>query len=226
MTVLCVFGAVFGQEGLPGGRTPITDETKLISLKDKMVTHLPRLDTGENADPLEIVRIHTATSQVVAGPLYEIFAEMKENKNLVNCTISLWEKPWVEDFIRLTVECGEEKRKYQFASGKDDRRRKRQISFGGFNNLSENGAKELHPKLTAAFDQLKTQKPDFDLTFKRVVSGKYQVVSGTIYQVIVEATNQANEVKTCEADILENLHDEFDRVELKCGNQNHLWTKQ
>lgn len=97
---------------------------------------------------------------------------------------------------------------------------------GGFSDLSEGAAKDLHPKLTVVFDHWKTDKKDFDLTFKRVVKGKRQVISGTRYQVTVEATNPANEVKTCDADIVEDLHGDFDHADVKCGNNNHHWTKQ
>lgn len=225
LVLLSVFGTFAGLE-LRGSRRPITDETELSDLTKKVTTHLKKVVTGENAAPLEFGRIHSTTYQLVAGHLYGLFAGFKEKDHPLNCTISLWEKPWIVDFVKLDLECGEEKRKYQFASGQDDRRKKRQIaSFGRFSDLSENSAKNLHSKLTAAFDHLKTKKPHFDLTFKRVVSGKSQVVSGFHYRVTVEATNTANELKTCEAYILGKLNDEV-VFDLKCDNQNHHWTKQ
>lgn len=87
----------------------------------------------------------------------------------------------------------------------------------------KDASKDLQTKLTAEFDHWKTEKPDFDLTFKRIVSGKYQVVTEFRYKVTLEATNTANKVKTCEADIVEEFSQKFD---LKCDNQKHQRTKQ
>lgn len=84
----------------------------------------------------------------------------------------------------------------------------------------------LHPKLSATFDHLKTTKNDFDFTLKRIVSGKSQVVAGSHYIVQVEATNNQAQVKQCEADILENLHGEFHQVDVKCENKSFQFMKQ
>lgn len=229
--VLCllgIFGATFAQ--VPGGKTPITDQAKLGEIRQTLSTHLKKLDGQASGGNLELVQTHYITSQVVAGVLYDVLAEIKENNTPVNCTISLWEKPWM-DFVKLDLECGDEKRKYAYASHPEGSRRKRQFGgFGGFQDLSAAGLEELKPKLTTAFTQLSSTHDDFDLTFKHLESGKYQVVAGTNYELKVKGTPKANanEEKLCDVEISENLKDEFVRVSAKCEHKSKtfLYTKE
>lgn len=134
-------------------------------------------------------------------------------------------------FVKLDLECGEEKRKYAFASHPHDSRRKRQIgTLGGFQDMSPAGLSDLKPKLTTTFDHLSSQHEDFDLTLKHLESGKYQVVAGTIYQLKVKATPKAtpSEEKLCDVEILEDLKSEFERVTVKCEHKDKtfLYSKQ
>lgn len=93
---------------------------------------------------------------------------------------------------------------------------------GGLQNMSPASLNELLPKLTTTFEQLSRQNSDFDVNLKRICSGKSQIVLGTHYIVNVETTKKSNvnEVKKCEADILENLKGEFIEVDVKCDHKN------
>lgn len=220
LSLLCIFGATFAQ--VPGGKRPVTDQAKQDEIRQTLSQHLKKLDGQASGGNLELVQTHYITSQVVAGVLYDVLAEIKENNTPVNCTISLWEKPWM-DFVKLDLECGDEKRKYGYASHPEETRRKRQIGgFGGFQDMSEAGLNELKPKLATTFTQLSSTHDDFDLTLKHLESGKYQVVAGTIYQVKAKATPKANanEEKLCDVEVLQNLQGVFDQVTVKCEHKD------
>lgn len=132
--LLCIFGASFAQ--VPGGKQPATDQVKLGEIRQTLSTHLKKLDGQASGGNLELVQTHFVTSQVVAGVLYDIFAEINENKKPVNCTVSLWEKPWM-DFVKLDIECGAENRKYAYASHPDSRRKRQIGTLGGFHEFGQ-----------------------------------------------------------------------------------------
>lgn len=104
---------------IPGGDFRITDEKEISDLTKKVSENLAKIVENDNARSLEFIKIHSATYQVVTGIIYDLKVEMNENKKPTNCTISLWEKPWL-DFIKFDVECGDdEKHKYQYLSKED-----------------------------------------------------------------------------------------------------------
>lgn len=101
---------------------------------------------------------------------------------------------------------------------------------GGFFDIGESELKELEPKVAIAFELLSIKHNDFVYKMKRLVGGKSQVVAGSRYQLVVEAApkNNANDVKKCDVNILENLQGDFDEVQVKCEHKNkvYLYTKQ
>ena len=101
---------------IPGGRFSITEEKELKDLEQKVVTHFKKLSESDNGANLEFVRVKSAEYQVVAGMIWRLVAEINENKALTDCSIEIYEKPWL-DFVKLDVECGDEKRKYKYQSG-------------------------------------------------------------------------------------------------------------
>lgn len=116
LCIVCVNGADDRVAvGIPGGQFDITDEVELNKVIGKVTEHLEKLRSQSNESNLKFVKSHWATSQVVAGFIYRMSAEINENGKTTDCTISLWEKSW-ENFVRFDVECGEEKRKYQWTS--------------------------------------------------------------------------------------------------------------
>lgn len=104
---------------IPGGKFRITDETELNDLVDRVKTHLKKLGDTQKGANLKLVRAKSAEYRVATGFIYTLVAEINENDDSkVDCTIELWEKPWL-DYVKLDVECGDEKRKYQYKSRED-----------------------------------------------------------------------------------------------------------
>lgn len=221
VSLLGIFDICFAEvvELVAGGKNIIQDEKRLHELSQSIREHLRKLSGQAQGGNLELIQLHSATSQLVTGVLYDAFAELRENSVIVNCSISLWEKPW-EKFIKLDVECGKEKRKYAYATQPVDS--KNHQALGGFQEISNDGLKELFPKLTATFDQLSREHSDFNVSLKRIVNGKYQVVAGSHYVLHVDVAREAN-VHQCEVDILENLQSEFDRVDVACGHHKKVF---
>lgn len=121
MSLMSVQGsdAVADQEAgynIPGGNFRITDAKEIKDLEQKAIAHLKKLSDSENGPNLEFIRTKSAEYQVVAGMIWRLVAEINENKEPVDCSIEIYEKPWL-NFAQLDVECGEEKRKYQWKSG-------------------------------------------------------------------------------------------------------------
>lgn len=203
---------------------PISDEQKLADLKQTLSKHLHKLDGQANGGNLTLVTIYSATSQVVAGAAYNLYAELKENEVNVNCSVKLWERLWL-DFVKLDLECGAENRKYAYETplnaaenAESSQKAKRQVP-GGYQNLSPDGLNELLPKLAAIFDKLSSQYEDFDVKLERVSGGRYQMVAGKHYIVNVETTQKGNgNAQQCEADIFENFKLEFETVKVECGH--------
>lgn len=224
-TFLCIFGKNFANQTVKGGKTPITEKSVLDNLSQEIVESLKKLD-GQGK--LELIELHSATHQMVAGMEYEIIAKLKENNTPVDCTIVMWGKPWMAKFLKLDIECGEEKRKYSYATDADvDERFRRQTDDyqfdvqGGYSTVSEDGLNNYIPQLSTIFSQLSSQNTDFDsnqFVLKRIVSGKYQVVAGyhSVLQVEVAPKDHPDQVKHCKVDIYENLKIEIEEVNMKC----------
>lgn len=104
-------------------------------------------------------------------------------------------------------------------------RRSRQLA-GGFSDIIESELKQLEPKVGIAFGLISYKHDDFVYKLKRVVSGKSQVVAGSRYQFVVEAApkDNADDVKKCDVDILENLQGEFDDIQVKCEHKEKVFS--
>lgn len=167
-----------------GGKKPITDVEQLSDLTKEVTTHLQKLGEQEKGT-FELIQLHanTATKQVVSGIIYDLLAEIKENDKTSNCSISLWEKP-LENYVKFDVECGDEKRKYQYIS--QDSVTEAPIAFGAPSTFPTDRLPELHTKILPAFTQLRAEKTDFKFTLERVVSATFQVVAGSAYNVSFE----------------------------------------
>lgn len=231
LALLCIFG-VYGADEEPkftliGGKKPITDAEQLSDLTKNVTVHLQKLGAQENGT-FELIQLHTnsATSQVVAGILYELLAEVNENNRASNCSIKLWEKPW-ENFVQFDVVCGDEKRKYQYKSENPVTEAPAAFPvFGGFSDLSTEGIAELHTKLAPAFTQLATENDDFNWIVKRILSATYQVVAGSNYVANLEVTNTSNEIKNCNAEVWEKTWENFLQVKLDCDGKKYQVVKQ
>lgn len=97
-----------------GGRKPITDEKELEHLSKTIGVYLGKMNQQGGAIRLEMIRLYSATKQLVSGFNYDVNAEINENNTPADCHISLWET--FSNFVRMNVECGKEKREYNYAS--------------------------------------------------------------------------------------------------------------
>lgn len=97
---------------------------------------------------------------------------------------------------------------------------------GGFHDLDAEGLKGLEQELKTLFDKMGATYDDFDVNFKRVISGRSQVVAGTNYELNVEVTPKADPsvVKNCEVNYFRNIGGEFDRAYVKCDHKDKTFS--
>lgn len=87
-----------------GGPNDVPPET-LNELNTKLAESFVQL--GEtNGTSLGVNRVFGASQQVVAGTLYKIRCEIQTEDGPKNCTVRMWEKPWIH-FRQVDVDCGE-----------------------------------------------------------------------------------------------------------------------
>lgn len=150
-----------------------------------------------------------------AGIRYEMVAEIKENATPFNCTIILFEKPLVPDFIDLDVKCGEGALHYEYIAGEVH-----ELNIdGGYSVMSDSDIQSVFPEVKKSFEKLASTETEFDVVFSKILSGTSQLVAGMNYKLIVEA-KKADEVTNCAVDIRENLAGQFVRVKVKCDHKN------
>lgn len=102
---------------LVGGRTEVSPET-LNELNGKLVESFVQLgDT--NGTSLGVKRLFGASKQVVAGVVYEIRCEIETEDGPKNCTVKMWEKPWM-NFRQVDIDCGE--KQYQVVNDERPKR--------------------------------------------------------------------------------------------------------
>lgn len=98
---------------------------------------------------------------------------------------------------------------------------------GGLSDLGQDGLVHVTSEAPTLFNLLKGKYPDFDYTFKRIVSGKSQVVAGSRYYAKIEVTpkDHADQVKNCDLDYVEDLKHVFTKIELKCDDKTYTYEK-
>lgn len=213
---------------IPGGKFYVTDETQLNRLITNVTQHLSTLSAQPNNPQFRFIRHYSAIYRVITGFEYELATEIEENGIRSNCTITLWEKPWI-DFIKFTVKCGnDENRKYQWIKGIE--RRKRSLLenslVGGFSDIPSSELSQLHLKLTDAFTQLSAQRDDFNLAVRRIINAKRQIIAGIRYIVTIEVKTSKNEIKECTADVWEKPWKNYLQVDLTCEEITYQIVKQ
>lgn len=92
-----------------GGPTPLAIDDKVAN--EILKTHLARLVSGTGS-AVTLVSIKSISQKVVAGTLYEYVGKFKLGGKEVECHVSAWSRPWIEDAnekLKIKAECGEEK---------------------------------------------------------------------------------------------------------------------
>lgn len=122
-----------------GGLFRITDENKLIEIARKVTLNLKKLSEQENKD-FELIHLHSATYQFLAGIIYRSIADIKENGQTFNCAFSLLEVP-LENIFEFNVDCGD--RKYEYISQEPVTEAPAEpLLIGGFSQLPTDGLED------------------------------------------------------------------------------------
>lgn len=147
-----------------------------------------------------LVRVISATSQVVAGIKYKIKAEYNVGGSNVICDFDVWEQSWIKNGRKVTIICDNQKL-YSFqqipVSQRGQKRRRRQI-VGGAKDVStddEDANKLLNEHIT----RLETGS-DAPLEVVRIDKISKQVVAGVKY-IIKGVFRAGDEEKSCAVSI-------------------------
>lgn len=148
----------------------------------------------EDGADLDLVRIVSATVQVVAGKKYIIRAEFKNAENSENdipksCDITLYHRTWTGE--RETNFSCDDQTKYRVSSTKKARSKRALGLVGGPSEVDDpDTLEELRKNITASFTQLSNEKGK-QLGLKEMLGAQKQVVAGILYKVrtVVETEN-------------------------------------
>lgn len=205
-------------------KKPVTDPETLDYLAKSIVEHLKKLDSQGK---LELVELQSAIHQTTAGSKFVILAKLKENDLPLNCTIAMWEQPWSTDYLKLNVECWNEKRTYSYP--REDAQQHGQQDCNrasSFSPMSDEALREFTPKLSNLFVKLKDfYDSEFNYALKRVVSGKDQVWAGmhSILRIEVTRNNHPDQIRVCEGILFENVQLDMIQFYLKCEGKEYSY---
>lgn len=195
----------------------IADHKQLEDLTNKVEFYLAKINEQNQGVQLKFNRSHLATVQTDYGLSYEMFADIHENGQLVGCRMKLWEQN-LENYQRMDVECGTEKRKYTYE----------RAIWDGYHDLDEKELQMLKPQLSAIFSILGDKHKDFGFTLMRIVNGKRQAVDDIEYKkhfiVTAEANDRANEFKQCHCEFYQDRYGNYQPCEVDCGGKTFRYT--
>ncbi|XP_061392113.1 sarcocystatin-A-like, partial [Musca vetustissima] len=82
----------------------------LDEAKEALESSFKHLKKGENGADYKIKQINSASKQVVSGILYTINADIivGDDKETKNCDVKIWSQPWLENGIKVTLNCEKE----------------------------------------------------------------------------------------------------------------------
>ncbi|KAH8331224.1 hypothetical protein KR067_013004, partial [Drosophila pandora] len=91
----------------PGGVTPLEGE-RLEEAKATLTSSLAKLASGDGPN-YQVVKVKSATTQVVSGSLEKFEVELSNGSDHKDCIVSIWSQPWLkENSTQLTIECENE----------------------------------------------------------------------------------------------------------------------
>ncbi|KAG4075252.1 hypothetical protein HA402_003043 [Bradysia odoriphaga] len=93
---------------------------------------------------------------------------------------------------------------------------------GGFHETSEELLNDLFPLFEKALVDYGAAHTDFDLRLKRFVSGKNQVVAGTIYDLIVELENGEKQVVEWSANVVQGIDRKLVEIKLTIPGKEYV----
>lgn len=216
---------VNARPSLAGGFHETTPEllTELFPLLERALVDYGTENTEFNG---RLKRIVSGRNQVVAGTIYDLVVELENGESqvteyvakvsqaldgqLVEVVLTI---PGKEYTIRPTVVAGRSKRSPQGF-----------MTFGGFSKASEKELTTLYPALERALADWGTSHSEFGLRLKSIESGESQVVSGTIYNLMLTVEDAENVASEWSANVVENLQGKIVRVTLTIPGKEHLLT--
>lgn len=209
---------------LVGGFHETTPEllTDLFPLLEKALVDYGAAQTDFDG---RLKRIVSGRNQVVSGTKYELIVELENAENQIteySATVSqALNRQLVE--IVLTIPGKEYTIRPAELSGRS-KRSPQGFGFGGFSTASDQTLTNLYPALERALADWGTSHSEFGLKLKSIESGESQVVSGTIYNLIVKVENAENVVSEWSANVVENLQGKIVKVTLTIPGKQHLLT--
>lgn len=223
VTLLSVCGAISGAF-VPGGKTAVTDDETYYELTKNVSMYMKEMSAGTFGVKLEFVRGYDATVQVVAGVLYEMNADVKENGKVGECKVSVYEKSW-ENFVKMDVVCGNGQRKYSFA--KSYYNKVEEIAepvlmsgmVGGKTEVtSQKTLNVLAKNITKYMKELSATGFGVQLEFVEMKSATVQVVSGVLYDVVADVKENGTIDECTIALWVKPWIQGFVKMDVTCGN--------
>lgn len=186
------------------------DEASVEKITPLLHESLNQLKGQEDGTELELVRVISASEQVVAGKLYNIRAEFRNptTSETKACKVSVWHQVW-SDFQETKIEC-DDATKYKVTQ----KGRSKRSLVGGPTDVDADTLEELRINITESFVQLQSEgsKP---LQLKEVLGAKKKVVSGILYTVST-VVQSADGSKNCDIEVWQKPWIEFQQVSVKC----------
>ncbi|CAD6992824.1 unnamed protein product [Ceratitis capitata] len=66
---------------------------------------LSKLSAGSGPS-YKVVKVHTASQQVVTGTLTKYNVDLRDSNNAVNnCNVEIWSRPWLSNGNQVTIAC-------------------------------------------------------------------------------------------------------------------------
>lgn len=195
------------------GNARDVDEKDTDSVREMLVDSLKQLKGEENGIEMNLVRISSIKSQVVAGRKYTMQGEFATTDNAItkNCEVSLWHKAW-SGFRETSFNC-DDATKYVVTK----QSRKKRSAIGGPVDVEPDTLDELSKNITDSFGQLGASDASKQLKLKEVYGAQRKVVAGILYTVRAKVETNTG-VKNCSIEVWEKPWIHFRRVTVNCGN--------
>ncbi|KAL7042638.1 hypothetical protein ACKWTF_001228 [Chironomus riparius] len=178
---------------------------------------------GQEDPDYSIVRVISATSQVVAGLKYKIKAELLVGESNVICDFEVWERAWIKDGRQVKIDCDNQKL-YSFKQNPVSQRGRKTI-VGGPSEVSsddEDAIKLLNEHITRL-----DSGSDSPLEVVRIDKVSKQVVAGIKYN-IKGVFKAGSDEKTCSVSIWHRAWiktDDGTKIEANCEDGAKLKQK-
>lgn len=185
------------------------EEGEFASVRPLLHESLNQLKGQEDGVELQLVRIISASEQVVAGKLYNVRAEFKHpsSDELKSCKVAIWQQPWI-DFCETKFEC-DDATKYKVT-----KQRVKRSLVGAPSEVDADTIEELRRNISDSFVQLQSEGKK-TLQLKHVLGAQKKVVAGILYNVktVVESPDGT---QNCDIDVWLKPWIDFRQVSVKC----------